>query len=66
MPAGIQFAIALLTALMPLAQQALELIKQANTENRDLTDDEMNALAAATDALYAVTQQKLQGAAAGG
>lgn len=48
---GALVAIDLLTILLKAAMRASELLQKAQAENRDVTDDEVRALMADTDAL---------------
>lgn len=63
MPAGVLIILQLITALIPVVNEGLSLIKQAQDEGRDVTPEEVAAIQQKTDDLYDSVMQELKVAA---
>ena len=63
MPAGVLSVIAIISALLPIMQQGVELLNKVKNEDRDITAEELAALRSQTDALYNQVMSELAAAA---
>lgn len=66
MPAGIALALQLLATYGPLVADVVAKVLEANSQGRDLTAEELAALAATSDAAYNAAQAALAEAAKAG